>query len=75
MTHCMYACKVASVVFNFCDPVDCSLPGFSVLGILQARILKWVVISSVGNMLSQISYAYYSKLIPILKLDYYLHLS
>ena len=37
--------------------------------------LKWVVISSVGNMLSQISYAHYSKLIPILKLDYYLHLS
>ena len=25
-----------------CDPVDCSLPGSSVHGILQARILKWV---------------------------------
>ena len=25
-----------------CDPVDCSLPGSSVLGILQARILEWV---------------------------------
>jgi len=26
------------------DPVDYSLPGFSVSGILQARILEWVVI-------------------------------
>ena len=25
-----------------CDPMDCSLPGFSVHGILQARILEWV---------------------------------
>ena len=30
----------------FCDPVDCSLPGASVHGILQARILEWVAISS-----------------------------
>ena len=28
-----------------CDPVDCSLPGFSVHGILQARILEWVTFS------------------------------
>ena len=27
------------------DPVDCSLPGSSVHGLLQARILKWVAIS------------------------------
>ena len=26
------------------DPVDCSLPGSSVYGILQARILEWVAI-------------------------------
>ena len=25
-----------------CDPTDCSPPGFSVHGILQARILEWV---------------------------------
>ena len=30
---------------TLCDPVDCSLPGFSVHGILQARILEWVAIS------------------------------
>ena len=27
------------------DPMDCSLPGFSVHGILQARTLEWVAIS------------------------------
>ena len=25
-----------------CDPMNCSLPGFSVHKILQARILEWV---------------------------------
>ena len=29
---------------TLCDPVDCSLTGSSVLGILQVRILKWVAI-------------------------------
>ena len=27
------------------DPMDCSLPGSSVPGILQARTLEWVAIS------------------------------
>ena len=30
---------------TLCDPMDCSLPGFSIHGILQARILEWVTIS------------------------------
>ena len=30
---------------TLCNPVDCSLPGSSVHGILQARILEWVAIS------------------------------
>ena len=29
---------------TLCDPVDCSPAGFSVRGILQARILEWVAI-------------------------------
>ena len=29
-----------------CDPMDCSLPDSSVHGILQARILEWVVMPS-----------------------------
>ena len=30
---------------TLCDPMECSLPGSSVHGILQARILEWVAIS------------------------------
>ena len=33
-----------------CDPMDCSLPGSSVLGILQARILEWVAFPSPGDL-------------------------
>ena len=32
------------------DPIDCSLPGFSVHGILQARILKWVAVPPPGDL-------------------------
>ena len=31
---------------TLCDSVDCSLPGFSVHGILQARTLEWVAMPS-----------------------------
>ena len=30
---------------TLCDPVDCSPPGSSIHGILQARIMEWVAIS------------------------------
>ena len=30
---------------TLCNPIDCSLPGFSFHGILQARTLEWVAIS------------------------------
>ena len=36
--------KVAQSGLTLCDPVDCRLPGFSVHGILQVRILEWVTI-------------------------------
>ena len=29
---------------TLCDPMDCSLPGSSVHGVLQARVLEWVAI-------------------------------
>ena len=29
---------------TLCDPMDCSPPGSSILGILQARILEWIAI-------------------------------
>ena len=37
--------EVAQLCPTLCDPMDCSLPGFSVHGILQARLLEWVAIS------------------------------
>ena len=37
--------EVVQSCLTLCNPVDCSLPGFSVHGILQARILEWVTIS------------------------------
>ena len=37
--------EVAQSYPTLCNPVDCSLPGSSVHGILQARILEWVAIS------------------------------
>ena len=30
---------------RLCNPMDCSLPGSSLFGILQTRVLEWVVIS------------------------------
>ena len=30
---------------TLCNPTDCSLPGSSVHGIFQARVLEWVAIS------------------------------
>ena len=30
---------------TLCDPMDCSLPGSSVHGIFQARVLEWVAFS------------------------------
>ena len=38
-------CVRRSVVPDSCNPIDYSLPGSSVHGILQARILEWVAIS------------------------------
>ena len=37
--------EVAQSCPTLCDPVNCSLPGSSLYGILQARVLEWVAIS------------------------------
>ena len=41
----MCVCLVAELCLTLCNPIDCSPPGSSVHGILQARILEWVAIS------------------------------
>ena len=42
--------EVAQSCLTLCDPMDCSLPGSSLRGILQARVLEWVAISSPGDL-------------------------
>ena len=46
--------KVKVLVMQLCptlwDPMDCSLPDSSVLGIHQARILEWVAIPFPGYL-------------------------
>ena len=37
--------EVAQSCPTLCDPMDCSLPGSSVHGIFQARVLEWIAIS------------------------------
>ena len=39
------ACLVTKLCPTLCDPMDCSLPGSSVHGVSQERILKWVALS------------------------------
>ena len=49
--HCLkllvyFTCLQAQSGPTLCNPMDCSLPGSSAHGILQARILEWVVMPS-----------------------------
>ena len=37
--------EVAQLCPTLCDPVDCSLPGSSVHGIFQPRVLEWGAIA------------------------------
>ena len=37
--------EVALLCPTLCDPTDCSLPGSSIHGIFQARVLEWVAIA------------------------------
>ena len=43
---CVCVCSVVQSCQTLCDPMHCSPPGSPVHGILQARILAWVAISS-----------------------------
>ena len=37
--------EVAQSCLTLCNPMDCSLPGSSIRGIFQARVLEWVAIA------------------------------
>ena len=42
--------EVAQSCPTLCDPMDCSLPGSSVHGIFQARVLEWGAIAFSSSM-------------------------
>ena len=44
-TYKVYISEVAELCLTFCDPMEYSLPGSSLHGILQARVLEWGAIS------------------------------
>ena len=41
--------EVAQSCLTPSDPMDCSLPGFSIHGIFQARVLEWGAIAFSGK--------------------------
>ena len=50
ITLTLQVCVLPQSCLTCCNPMDRSLPGSSVQGILQARILEWVVMpSSMGS--------------------------
>ena len=46
LVFCREGCVSAQLCLTLCDPMNCSLPGSFVHGILQARVLEWVAIPS-----------------------------
>ena len=43
---------------TFCNPTDCSLPGSSICGLLQARILEWIAIPFFISLLCHMANSY-----------------
>ena len=43
--HVCVCCVCVQLCLTLCNPMDCSLPGSSVHGIFQVRILEWAAIS------------------------------
>ena len=49
--------EVAQSCLTLSDPMDCSLPGSSVHGIFQTRVLEWVAIAFSGvHRLTELNY-------------------
>ena len=57
---CVLSC---SVMLDSCHPVNCSPPGSSVHGIVQARILEWLPCPPPGESSQLRDWTYYSKII------------
>ena len=53
LSGALYVCVCVQSCMTLCDPMDYSLPGSSVQGVFQARILEWVAISSSRDLPTQ----------------------
>ena len=78
LTH--VCAKSLQSCLTLCDPMDCSLPGSSVLGILQIRMLKWFAIpsyrgSSQSRDQTQISCIAGGLLLPLSHWEVHIHLT
>ena len=62
--------KIVQLCLILCNPMDCNLPGSSVHGILQARILEWVDISF-SNMSGKFSLKKKKSLMFLINLSTY----
>ena len=60
--------EVAQSCLTLSDPMDCSLPGSSVHGIFQARVLEWIALPSpminLGNILKNKDVTLLTKVSP-----------
>jgi len=54
--------EVAQSCLTPSDPMDCSLPGASVHGICQARVLEWVAIAFSEKLLGKHIYQNFANL-------------
>ena len=50
MVSALAVCLVTQLRLILCDALDCILPGSSLPGILQARILEWVACPPPGDL-------------------------
>ena len=57
--------EVAQLCPTLRDPMDCSLPGSSVHGIFQARVLEWVAIEATIIVVSNFVSYYYVYYWPV----------
>ena len=53
--------EVAQSCLTLSDPMHYSLPGSSVHGIFQARILEWGIIAFSGNMHEVLFFGYFKE--------------
>ena len=57
--------EVAQSRLTRSDPMDCSLPGSSIHGIVQARVLEWDAIALEPSLLSTVKLLHYLAYIKV----------